>query len=137
MVASSSINIDETTLGRNVKVKDAKERSHDEILEPPVRQKFAKIRDYYNELRIDMEGGFAVVFRAYNEGAAYRIETALSRNQVKVFSEEAAFRFGGDHTVYYPQEESFFSHNERQYLPRKLSQIERRIGQGLAAGCCV
>ena len=72
-----SIDVDHKTLGRAEKVLQAKERSHDEILEPVVRQKFAKIRDNYNELALEMEGGYAVVFRAYNEGAAYRFETSL------------------------------------------------------------
>ncbi len=118
-----SINVDRTQLGRNVKVKAAKERSVDQMLEPQVRQKFAKIRDNYNELRIDTEEPLAVVFRAYNEGVAYRLETSLAAAVVKVYGEEAAFNFTGDYTVFYPQEESFFSHNERQYAPRKLSAI--------------
>src|SRR5689334_16141087 len=63
-----SINIDQTVLGRDVKVKAVKESSSDQMLEPVVRQKFAKIRENYNELRIDTEGGLAVTFRAYNEG---------------------------------------------------------------------
>jgi alpha-glucosidase len=118
-----SINIDTVTLGRDVKVASAKERSVDQMLDPPVRQKFARIRDHYNELRIETEGGLSVVFRAYNEGAAYRLETALPKAQVKVVGEEAVFRFAADHTVFYPEEESFFSHNERSYLPRKMSSI--------------
>jgi alpha-glucosidase len=118
-----SITIDRATLGLNPKVTSAKERSADQVLEPPVRQKFAKIRDHYNELRLELEGGLAVVFRAYNEGAAYRLETSLPQAQVKVYDEEATFNFAGDHTVYYPSEESFFSHNERKYLPQTMSQI--------------
>src|SRR5215471_11232157 len=65
-----SINIDHTTLGANPKVTAHKERSANQVLEPVVRQKFAKIRENYNELRLEMEGGYAVVFRAYNEGTA-------------------------------------------------------------------
>jgi len=70
-----SINIDQMQLGRNTKVKGVKERSVDRMLEPPVRQKSARIRDNFNELRIDADDGLSVVFRAYNEGAAYRLET--------------------------------------------------------------
>ena len=76
-----------------MKVKSAKERSVDQMLDPPVRQKFARIRDHYNELRIDTEDGLAVTFRAYNEGVAYRLETALPKAQVKVYGEEAALPF--------------------------------------------
>jgi alpha-glucosidase len=118
-----SINIDRNELGRNPKVTSAKERSSNQVLEPTVRQKFAKIRENYKEIRLEMEGGYAVTFRAYNEGAAYRLETSLRPNQVKVYSEEATFNFSADHTVYYPQEESFFSHNERRYIPLHMKDI--------------
>jgi alpha-glucosidase len=118
-----SINIDHVELGLNPKVASARESSSDRVLEPPVRQKFAKIRDHYNQLRLEMAGGWTVVFRAYNEGAAYRLETALPQAQVHVYNEEAIFHFTADDTVYYPSEESFFSHNERKYLPQTISQI--------------
>ncbi len=118
-----SIDIDHNQLGLNPKVVGSKQRSADQVLEPIVRQKFAKIHENYNELRLEFEGQFAVVFRAYNEGAAYRIETSLPQQEVHVYSEEAAFNFAGDDTVFYPQEESFFSHNERKYLPQPMSQI--------------
>ena len=118
-----SIGIDHATLGRDVKVKSAKEQSVDRMLEPPVRQKFARLREHYNELRLDTEGGLAVVFRAYDEGVAYRLETSLPQAQVKVYSEEAVFQFAADQTVFYPEEESFFSHNERSYTPRKMAGI--------------
>jgi alpha-glucosidase len=118
-----SIDIDHNQLGLNPKVVGSKQRSADQVLEPVVRQKFAKIHENYNELRLEFEGQFAVVFRAYNEGAAYRIETSLPQPEVHVYSEGAAFNFAGDDTVFYPQEESFFSHNERKYLPQQMSQI--------------
>ncbi|HEU0176321.1 MAG TPA: glycoside hydrolase family 97 protein [Blastocatellia bacterium] len=118
-----SINVDQKTLGLEPKVKDAIGRSHDQTLEPAVRQKAATIRENYNELRLVMEGGYAVVFRAYNEGAAYRLETSLPQNEVKVYGEEASFNFADNYTVYYPQEESLFSHNERQFLPHPLKEI--------------
>jgi alpha-glucosidase len=118
-----SINIDHVELGLNPKVASAREGSSDRVLEPPVRQKFAKIRDHYNQLRLEMAGGLTVEFRAYNEGAAYRLETALPQAQVHVCNEEAIFHFTADDTVYYPSEESFFSHNERKYLPQTISQI--------------
>jgi alpha-glucosidase len=121
--SSFSIDIDHTTLGLQPKVKTTKERSYDGILEPPVRQKFAKVRENYNELRLTMDGNYAVVFRAYNEGVAYRLETSLPQAEVKVYGEESSFNFAGDYRVYYPQEESFFSHNERHYLPVNLNTI--------------
>ena len=83
-----SIDIDHNTLGVQPRVRETKQRSYDGTLEPPVRQKFAKVRENYNELRLEMEGNYAVVFRAYNEGTAYRFETSLPQTEVKVYGEE-------------------------------------------------
>src|SRR6266849_2975370 len=118
-----SIDVDHRKLGAEAKVLRHKESSQDRILEPVVRQKFAKIRENYKELRLEMDGGYAVTFRAYNEGAAYRLETSLSQLEVKVYGEEMNLNFPSNDVVYYPEEESFFSHNERKYRPRHLAEI--------------
>src|SRR5262249_25052804 len=97
--------------------------SVDKMLEPVVRQKSGKIRERYNELRLNFDGGYAVVFRAYPEGVGYRFETSFGGENVKVFREDSIFRFASDFTVFYPEEESMFSHNERKYLPRPLKEI--------------
>ena len=118
-----SLDVDHEKLGIQPKVVDAKTRTSDETVAPVVRQKFAKIRDHYNELRLTMDGGYAVVFRAYNEGVAYRFETSLRQERVKIYGEESAFNFASNFIVYYPQEDSFYSHNERKYLPQHLTEI--------------
>jgi alpha-glucosidase len=118
-----SIDIEHKKLGLKPKVLDAKERTNNQTIKPAVRQKFAELRDNFNELRLSLDGGYAVVFRAYNEGVAYRLETSLSRQQVKVYGEESNWNFPSNFVAYYPQEDSFFSHNERKYLPQHLSEI--------------
>jgi alpha-glucosidase len=118
-----TLDVGHKRLGLQPKVLAAKPRSVDQIVEPVVRQKFARIPDRYKELRLNFEGGYAVVFRAYNEGAAYRFETSMAPEKVKIYGEEASFNFTSNFMVYYPQEDSFFSHNERKYLPQHLSEI--------------
>lgn len=118
-----SIDIDGGTLGLGPRVRGARTRAHDGWVEPAVRLKSARVRDAYNELRLEFEGDYAVAFRAYDEGVAYRFETALPRAEVKVHGEEAAFNFADNYTAFYPQEESLFSHNERLYLPKPLKEI--------------
>ncbi len=118
-----SLDVEHKKLGLQPKVNSAKQRSNDQVVEPVVRQKFAKIRDRYNELRLTMDGGYSLVFRAYNEGVAYRFETTLPDKQVKIYGEEANFNFPTNFVVYYPQEDTFYSHNERKYLPQHLSEI--------------
>src|SRR6266446_3546849 len=82
-----SLDVDHKKFGVQAKVLKHKESSHDEVLEPVVRQKFAKIRDNYKELHLDMDGGYAVTFRAYNEGVGYRLETSLPQPAVKIYGD--------------------------------------------------
>ncbi len=118
-----SLDVEHKKYGMQSKVVDAKRRSTDQVVEPVVRQKFAKIRDHYNELSLNMGDGFSVVFRVYNEGVAYRFVMSLPQDKVKIYGEESAFNFPSNFVVYYPQEDSFYSHNERKYLPQHLSEI--------------
>ncbi|MBV9341786.1 MAG: glycoside hydrolase family 97 protein [Acidobacteria bacterium] len=118
-----ALDVEHNRLGANAKLIEAKQSSFDQVFEPVVRQKFAKIHDRHNELRLALEGGYAVVFRAYDEGVAYRLETSLPAQKVKVYGEEANFNFPSNFIVYYPQEDSFYSHNERKYLPQHLTEI--------------
>jgi len=121
--ATLSLNVEHRRLGIQPKVVDSKQRSNDQMVEPVVRQKFARIRDRYNELKVSFDGNYAVTFRAYNEGVGYRFETSLPQKQVKIYGEEANFKFAANHLVYYPLEDSFYSHNERKYLPQRSNEI--------------
>jgi len=118
-----SIKINQATLGLGPVVRNSNRRTVDQQIQPPVRQKFATIREWYNELGLEMAGGYAVVFRAYNEGVAYRLEASLPDREVKVYGEEASFNFAGDYSAYYPKEDSFFSHNERRFIHVPLKDI--------------
>jgi alpha-glucosidase len=121
--AGLSMEVDGATLGRQVRVQAARRRSLDQLVEPPVRQKRAALRERWNELRLEMEGRYAVVFRAFDEGVAYRFETSRPDAEVKVRAEEVALRFAGDWSVYFHQEEKLFSHNERHYISRALGAL--------------
>jgi len=118
-----SIRIDQATLGANPKVKASRPRRVDQTLEPPVHQKAATLRERFHELRLEMQGGYAVVFRAFDEGVAYRIETSLPAPEVKVYAEEVRLNFPGDCGVFFPKEEGFISHNERSYDYVRLKDI--------------
>src|SRR5262245_40816875 len=128
-----SLKVDQAILGLGSVVRNAKRRSVDQQIQPPVRQKFATIPERYNELRLEMDGGYTVVFRAYNEGAAYRFETSLGDREVKVYGEDAGFNFAGDYEVYYPKEDSFFSHNERRFIHLPLRSVTSDMVASLPA----
>lgn len=91
-------------------------------VKPVVHQKSAHISDVYNELTINCKGDWGLAFRAYNEGVAYRFFTNLKGN-IQVNDETYAFRPLRCVSYFYPQEDGFYSHNERQYLRLKPDQI--------------
>ncbi len=121
--ATATITIDKTVLGKDPKVITPHRRAVDRQLVAPVAQKSARIREHFTELRLELEGNYSIVFRAYNEGVAYRFETSLPQSEVKVHAEEVNLNFASEYSVYYPQEESFFSHNEREFGYGSLKSI--------------
>ena len=125
--AALSIDIDHHRLGKQSSVKTTKTNSVSRDIISPVPQKSVKISENYKELRLEMEGNYSVVFRAFDEGVAYRIETQLPQPAVKVYDEEMTLNFTGNPKVYYPKEESFFSHNEREFVYMNLKDISNTL----------
>lgn len=69
-------------------------------VEAPFYRK-SKIPADYNELALTMKGDYKVVLRAYNQGVAYRFETAF-RDSITVVDEHADFHFAEDYPAYVP-----------------------------------
>jgi alpha-glucosidase len=115
---------DKGKLGFEPILSNTAQRSIDQKISPVVREKRAVIEDNFNEMTMHFQNSFDLVFRVYDDGVAYRFQTSFE-GQIDVLDEEVIFRFGADHYVYFPSEESFFTHQERlcEYLP--LSEIGR------------
>lgn len=108
--------------GEKAKIRKSKTISVTEEIIPVVQQKSARIFDQYNQLKIDFEGDYSLYFRAYDDGIAYRWEVNINE-PYKVISELASFVFTEDHKIWFPEEESFLSHQERMYSYINLSEI--------------
>lgn len=105
------------------KIKKLLTREVKEEIHPVVPSKNAVIPDHYNELSITMNNNYTLIFRAYNDGIAYRFQTS-KKNEIKVLNESLELNFSKDYPIYFPKEESFFSHNERKYEFLKLSELK-------------
>jgi alpha-glucosidase len=121
--ATLSLDVDHAALGVSPRVRKATPEKVDRVVEPVVARRASKLTERYNGLRLEMQGGWAVAFRAYDDGVAYRFETALPRSMVKVYSEEMKLPFAGDWGVYFPKEDGFMSHNERKYVYQPLKDV--------------
>ena len=125
VVAPSPISMtvgDHRLLGQNPEVSDVRRKTIEQKIAPVVPEKFAEIDDHCNELTLAFKGNYSVIFRAYDNGVAYRFKTHF-RGDLKVVSEQAVFTFAGDDDVYFPEEDSYFSHNERTYLHMQLDSM--------------
>lgn len=60
-----------------------------------------KIADNYNELTLTFKGDYNIIFRAYNDGVAYRF-VSTSKKPFIVESEEAEFNFPGNPKAFIP-----------------------------------
>ncbi|WP_025007095.1 glycoside hydrolase family 97 protein [Marinilabilia salmonicolor] len=74
--------------------------SENEIIKTNLYRKY-EIIDNYNELHLEFENNYKIIFRAYNEGVAYRFKTSFEKDIV-VNTEKAQFIFPGAETVFVP-----------------------------------
>ena len=107
---------------RNDKFKNSTTQHVDEVVRPHIKQKSATIHDNYNQLNLAYETGITVQFRVFDNGVSYRY-ISDKKGEFKVVNEIAEFKFTKDLLTYYPQEKSFYSHNERTYLNKNLSEL--------------
>jgi alpha-glucosidase len=121
-LGASSQKFAEKTGFHKVLVKRVHRRQVNETITSVVPVKSRLIRDRFNELTIDFKKEFSLDFRAYDDGIAYRFRTRLP-GSITVASEEVVIDFVGDYTVYFPEEESFMTHQERLYKILPLSKI--------------
>jgi alpha-glucosidase len=127
MTALGPIGIDTgdgKNFGKAAKVRKVNRRSVDEVIVPAVAQKRRQIPDRFNEMEILFREPFRLVFRAYDDGIAYRLKTDID-GEIIVKNEHAAFAFPTDESLIIPTDVSMFTHSERSYQFLKLSQISK------------
>jgi alpha-glucosidase len=74
-------------------------RTVNETIRPVVPEKRAVISDRYNELRLSFGPTLAATIRAYDDGVAYRFETAID-GEVIVRNESAGLRLTKDDSIW-------------------------------------
>lgn len=115
---------DGTLLGKRPVVTKALETLGDNTITPVVPVKNASFLDQYKQLRLEFKGGYALEFRAYPEGVAYRFVTDR-KGELTVNNEIAEMNFVEKTTSLFPKEDSMYSHYERDYLPVALDTLPK------------
>lgn len=98
------------------------------VIVSPVPEKRKNIPDVYNEMQIRFRSSFAVIFRAYNDGVAFRIATAF-KDSLTITNEIAEFAFAPSASAYYSQvaggrEDIFHTSFEEEYHHKRLDSID-------------
>lgn len=103
VITPSSISLslsDGKVLGASPRVKKVSTRKVDTSFATPFYKK-SEVKDVYNELTLQLSDGLSVIFRAYDDGAAYRLSLD-GKGARRVTSEEAVFNFAGDYKAFIP-----------------------------------
>ena len=95
-------------------------------IEVTVPTRKSVITDACNEITITFRGNYAITFRIYNQGIAYRFETNLD-GEVEITREEMEINFSGDVISWFPEEDQLVSHYERTY--RKVNVKKLKSGK--------
>ncbi len=109
--------------GKNAKLKNSTTLAHKGEITPPVPYKDARIDDIYNQLNLNFRDNYQLIFRAYNDGVAYRFIDKNKKTE-RIFNEKLTLGFPANTSSWFPREESMYSHNERIYLKRSLPEIK-------------
>lgn len=93
----------------------------------PTKQRI--IKDQYNQLTLTCKGDYAVVFRVYNNGAAYRFETSLEQPQMVVNSETVELNWIDGCKAYWPREKNqeYITHCEAIFDEQSLTSLTKEM----------
>ncbi|MCJ8209742.1 glycoside hydrolase family 97 protein [Mucilaginibacter sp. RS28] len=107
------------------KVNKVNQASNSGMLRPVIWQKSSTVEDNYNNLNLVFANQLSMEWRVFNNGLAWRWVSKINK-PYHVTDEQATLNLGADAKAWYPQEEQFFSHNERKYIPYKVGEIDQQ-----------
>lgn len=117
LLSPSSVSMqlaDGKSFGVNSKLKSIKKNSANQVIPSPFYKR-SEIIDHYNELTLNFKEDFNIIFRAYNEGIAYRF-VSTGKTDFIVENEQATFNFKKDYNAYIPYVNSKAKNIEGQYF---------------------
>lgn len=119
--------------GDKARLTKVTEKKNDTQIEAPF-YRASRVRDYYNELTLRFKGDYSVVFRAYNDGVAYRFVNH-AKKPFCIVSEEVDYRFPNDAPATVPYvavgedgdyNTQFHNSFENVYATQKISELNKQ-----------
>ena len=102
------------TLGANPVLKKKSIRAVKETVKPLLPLKYSEVENRYTLLSMEMKGGYAVDFRLYNDGIAFRMRTSLP-GEIEVMQENTVFQLAEDCDLVLQQPGGFKTSCEENY----------------------
>lgn len=109
------------TLGEKPILKKKTVRTVNETVTPLFPVKFSEVENNYTLLTLDMKGNYAVEFRLYNDGIAYRMKTSLP-GEIEVMQENTLFQLAEECDLVLQQPRGFKTSCEEVYTIVNSSQ---------------
>ena len=118
--------------GDKARLSKVTEKKNDTQIDAPFYRSSC-VRDYYNELTLRFKGDYSVVFRAYNDGVAYRFVNHAQK-PFCILNEEVDYRFPADVTASVPYVNAgkdgdyngqFHNSFENVYTTAPISQLNK------------
>ncbi len=106
--------LNDGTLGENPKLISAKKTKGEETIKPYISLKFSTVISNYNDLKMTFKGNYAVEFRAFDDGVAYRFITS-KKGSVEVMNEDFSINFPENYLLHLQQNNGFKSAYEELY----------------------
>lgn len=112
------------TLGANPVLKKKSVRSVKETVKPLFPLKFSQVENNYTLLTLNMKGGYAVEFRLYDDGVAWRMKTSFSE-EIEVMQENTVFQLADNCELVLQQPGGFKTSCEENYSVVKCNEWKK------------
>lgn len=112
------------TLGVNPVLKKKSIRNIKETVTPLFPLKFSQVENNYTLLTMNMKGGYAIEFRLYNDGVAFRMSTSLP-DEIEVMQENTIFQLADNCNLVLQQPGSFKTGCEENYSLVKSNEWKK------------
>ena len=106
--------LSDKTLGANPVLKKKSVRTVKETVKPVLPLKYSQVENNYTLLSLDMKGGYAVDFRLYDDGVAFRMRTSLP-GEIEVMQENTVFQLADNCDLVLQQPGGFKTSCEENY----------------------
>ncbi|MCB9208909.1 MAG: glycoside hydrolase family 97 protein [Ignavibacteriales bacterium] len=113
---------DNLKFGVNSKVINIERSSINRVIFPPIKEKYSIIHEQFNELKLNLNSNSTFIFRAYNEGVAYRFATNI-KDSLTIMKENLNIELNETDSAYYQLSESFNSSYETPYQHNAIKNI--------------